>query len=246
MTSYDPPAGHATPIEGAKMPHHIAIIMDGNGRWALNQSMPRREGHRAGQKKLRDVIRYCTDLGIKVLSVYGFSTENWQRPPHEISFLLQLLKTTIQNELDEWQSAGLNIRFLGDWCGFDRTTQQLLHRAEDATKHNTAIQLNVMLNYGGRREIVQAVMAYQKAGYNMQDLTESALSSYLYTSDVSDPDMLIRTGGDVRLSNFMLWQMAYCELMFVPTFWPDFSRSDLMSAIHEFQHRQRRFGGLSS
>jgi undecaprenyl diphosphate synthase len=226
------------------MPHHIAIIMDGNGRWAKKRLMPRNIGHRQGQKQLKRTLIHCVELGIKVLSVYVFSTENWRRPDEEVSFLLTFLTTSIQDEIDELVAKGVKLKFLGDLDQFDDRLLNMIQSAEEKTANNTTIQLNVMLNYGGRREIVAAVKQYVAKGHSIEDLTEDALSTYLYTAGVPDPDILIRTGGDIRISNFMLWQSAYSELVFLDVFWPSFGLPDLLGAIGEFQARDRRFGGL--
>ncbi|MGA0242137.1 MAG: polyprenyl diphosphate synthase [Candidatus Marinamargulisbacteria bacterium] len=226
------------------MPHHIAIIMDGNGRWAKKRLMPRNIGHRQGQKQLKKTLIHCVELGIKVLSVYVFSTENWRRPDEEVSFLLTFLTTSIQDEIDELVAKGVKLKFLGDLDQFDDRLLSMIQSAEEKTAKNTTIQLNVMLNYGGRREIVDAVKQYMADGHSVKDLSEDALSTYLYTAGVPDPDILIRTGGDIRISNFMLWQSAYSELVFLDVFWPSFGLPDLLGAIGEFQARDRRFGGL--
>ena len=175
-----------------------------------------------------------------------FSTENWKRPDEEVSFLLKFLKSSIQDEIDELVEQGVKLRFLGDLSSFDDTLLKLIQSSEAATAENSKIQLNIMLNYGGRREILDAVKQYAKTGQDVTQLTEDTLSGHMYTADLPDPDVLIRTGGDIRISNFLLWQSAYAELFFLDVFWPDFDMVALLEVIQQFQSRDRRFGGLSS
>lgn len=232
-------------IDLTAVPNHIAIIMDGNGRWAKKRFMPRNVGHRQGQKQLKKTLINCNNLGVKTLSVYVFSTENWRRPDEEVSFLLKFLKSSIQDEINELVDEGVVLRFLGDLTQFDPSLLDIIHFAESATKHNSKIQLNIMLNYGGRREIIDAVKSYVSNGGDIETLNEDALSKTMYTAGLPDPDILIRTGGDIRVSNFMLWQLAYSELFFMDVFWPDFDMEQLCEVIQQFQSRDRRFGGLS-
>ena len=232
-------------IDLTAVPNHIAIIMDGNGRWAKKRLMPRNVGHRQGQKQLKKTLINCNNLGVKTLSVYVFSTENWRRPDEEVSFLLKFLKSSIQDEINELVDEGVVLRFLGDLTQFDQSLLDIIHSAESATKHNSKIQLNIMLNYGGRREIIDAVKSYVSNGGDIETLNEEALSKTMYTAGLPDPDILIRTGGDIRVSNFMLWQLAYSELFFMDVFWPDFDMEQLCEVIQQFQSRDRRFGGLS-
>ena len=232
-------------IDRNRIPQHVAIIMDGNGRWANKRLMPRNFGHKQGQKQLKKTLINCVKIGVKVLTVYAFSTENWRRPEEEVHFLLKYLKKSIVEEIDELIQEGVCLKFLGDLKEFDQKLLDMIETAEQRTKDNTTIQLNVMLNYGGRREIIDAVKGYFDAGNSIETLSEDDLSAQMYTSSVSDPDVLIRTGGDVRISNFMLWQCAYSELFFIETFWPDFEMEDLLKIIQQFQSRDRRFGGLS-
>ena len=219
--------------------------MDGNGRWAKKRLLPRNVGHRQGQKQLKKTLINCNNLGVKTLSVYVFSTENWKRPDEEVSFLLKFLKSSIQDEINELVDEGVVLRFLGDLTQFDQSLLDIIHSAESATKHNSKIQLNIMLNYGGRREIIDAVKSYVSNGGDIETLNEEALSKTMYTAGLPDPDILIRTGGDIRVSNFMLWQSAYAELFFMDVFWPDFDMEQLCEVIQQFQSRDRRFGGLS-
>ncbi|MEC8677646.1 MAG: polyprenyl diphosphate synthase [Candidatus Margulisiibacteriota bacterium] len=232
-------------IDLTRVPQHIAIIMDGNGRWAKKRLMPRNFGHRQGQKQLKKTLINCVKLGVKYLSVYVFSTENWRRPDEEVSFLLKFLKSTIQDELNELISEGVRLKFLGDLSQFDQSLLDMISDSEFKTNDNTNIQLNVMLNYGGRREIIDAVKIYVKNGGDIDSLTEDNLQPCLYTEGIPDPDILIRTGGDLRISNFMLWQAAYSEFFFLDVFWPEFDFEELVKVIGEFQSRDRRFGGLN-
>jgi undecaprenyl diphosphate synthase len=232
-------------IDLLNVPHHIAIIMDGNGRWAKKRLMPRNFGHKQGQKQLKNTLKDCVTLGVKVLSVYVFSTENWRRPNDEVSFLLKFLKSSIQAEINELHDEGVRLKFCGDLSKFDARLCDDIRAAEQLTNQNKVIQLNIMLNYGARREIMDAMIAFHKSGASVEELTESMVSSWLYTHDVPDPDILIRTGGDERLSNFMLWQCAYSEFFFLDTFWPDFNMDTLCKVISSFQKRDRRYGGLS-
>ena len=232
-------------IDLTRIPQHIAIIMDGNGRWAKKRLMPRNLGHRQGQKQLKKTLVNCVKLGVKYLSVYVFSTENWRRPEEEVSFLLKFLKSTIQDELNELIKEGVCLKFLGDLSQFDQSLLDMISDSESKTKDNTNIQLNVMLNYGGRREIIDAVKTYIKNGGDIDTLTEDNIQPCLYTEGIPDPDILIRTGGDLRISNFMLWQAAYSEFFFLDVFWPEFDFEELVKVIGEFQSRDRRFGGLN-
>jgi undecaprenyl diphosphate synthase len=232
-------------IDLTRIPQHIAIIMDGNGRWAKKRLMPRNFGHRQGQKQLKKTLVNCVKLGVKFLSVYVFSTENWRRPEEEVSFLLKFLKSTIQDELNELIKEGVRLKFLGDLSQIDQSLLDMISDSESKTKDNTNIQLNVMLNYGGRREIIDAVKTYVKNGGDIDTLTENSLQPCLYTEGIPDPDILIRTGGDLRISNFMLWQAAYSEFFFLDVFWPEFDFEELIKVIGEFQSRDRRFGGLN-
>jgi undecaprenyl diphosphate synthase len=232
-------------IDIHRMPEHIAIIMDGNGRWAKKRLMPRNFGHKQGQKQLKKTLIHCVQLGVKVLSVYVFSTENWRRPEEEVSFLLKFLKSSIQDEIDELVQEGVRLKFLGDLSEFDAPLLDMIQTAERMSATNDTIQLNIMLNYGGRREILDAVKAFAENGGDTTKISEDDISQHVYTKQMPDPDILIRTGGDIRISNFMLWQCAYSEMFFLDTFWPDFGLETLLQVIQEFQSRDRRYGGLS-
>ena len=232
-------------VDPNRMPHHIAIIMDGNGRWAKKRLMPRNFGHKQGQKQLKKTLINCVKLGVKVLTVYVFSTENWRRPEEEVSFLLKFLKSSIKDEIDELVEEGVRLNFLGDLSEFDSKLLELIQEAESVTESNQKIQLNIMLNYGGRREILDAMKSYINDGGDVNDMSEDDLSLFMYTRNIPDPDILIRTGGDIRISNFMLWQCAYSEFFFLDTFWPDFDLEQLLEVIKVFQSRDRRYGGLT-
>lgn len=228
----------------AALPKHIAIIMDGNGRWAHARRMPRLFGHRAGVEALHRIVDACGRIGIPMLTVYAFSTENWTRPEDEVSGLMRLLADSFARYLDRLIQAGVRIRHLGRT---DRLPPDLLARIRDAeanTAGNTRLQLNVALNYGGRAEVVDAIRALAANGADLTRLTEEQISDHLYTRGLPDPDLVIRTGGEVRLSNFLLWQAAYAEYYATDKFWPDFSESDLRLALMAFARRQRRFGGV--
>lgn len=233
-------------LDRNKIPNHIAIIMDGNGRWAKKRLMPRAVGHRQGAESLRKTLKACVKLGVNYLSVYTFSTENWKRPPKEVSLLMSLFKTLINQELPELNEQGVRVTCLGDRKGLSEDVLEAISNAEEKTKTNTAIQLNLLFNYGARREIVQACKGlaedYKKG--NITEISEDVLSQYLLTRDCPDPDILIRTGGDYRISNYMLWQLSYAELFFLDRLWPDFDKKDLCEVIELFQNRDRRFGGV--
>lgn len=228
----------------AVLPKHIAIIMDGNGRWARARRMPRLFGHRAGVDALHRVVDSCGRLGIPMLTVYAFSTENWTRPQEEVSGLMRLLADSFIRYLDRLIEAGVRIRHLGRT---ERLPGDLLARIRDAeavTAGNQRLQLNVALNYGGRAEVIDAIRRLAAGGADMTQLTEDQITANLYTAGLPDPDLIIRTGGEVRMSNFLLWQSAYAEYYATDTFWPDFGESDLRLALATFAGRQRRFGGV--
>ena len=223
------------------IPEHIAIIMDGNGRWAKQRGIPRTAGHKEGGKALKKIIRACKELGVKQLSVYAFSTENWKRPEEEVSFLKGLLKNALLKEVKKLSKEGVRIRFLGQLDAFEPELVTQIRETEEYTKDNSEHQLNIMLNYGSRAEIVQAV---NKAVANGEEITEEIFSELLYTKDIPDPELIIRTSGEQRLSNFLLWQAAYSEFYFTDTYWPDFDKKELEKAIADYSSRKRRFGGL--
>ena len=230
------------------IPTHIAIIMDGNGRWAKKRGLPRVMGHRAGIKTVREIIKSCSELNVKILSLFAFSTENWRRPKEEVDALMDLLVLTIENELDELIGNNIIIKTIGDKGGLPKYVQKKVVEAEEKTKKNTGMIVNVALNYGGRKEIVDGVKEICKKVINneisINDIDEHLFSQMLYTKGLPDPDLLIRPSGELRLSNFLLWQNAYTELWFTPVFWPDFTKEHLISAIKDYQKRDRRFGNV--
>lgn len=237
----------STPIPDlTKLPQHIAIIMDGNGRWAKNKGLPRIEGHRQGANTLKEILRCCKDYGIKTLTTYAFSTENWGRPLPEVDFLMGLFEKLLHRELMEMNAEGVCIRFIGDLSPLPTSLQRIMYRSMETTKHNQAVYFNVAINYGSRHEIVKACQSIAekiKTGeIQPEAIDESLLSQCLYTSHSPNPDLLIRTSGEMRLSNFLLWQMAYTEIYVTPTHWPDFNRKELVRALEAYQKRDRRFG----
>lgn len=226
----------------ASVPQHIGIIMDGNGRWAVAKGLPRVAGHHAGVENVRLVLKKCTEFGVKVLTIYAFSTENWHRPPEEVSGLMRLLSLTIQRELNDLHKNGVRILHSGRLDGVNPQLQTQIRHAVEVTKNNDRITLNVAFNYGGRAEIIDAMRRALADGVKPDDLTEDLFSKYLYTSDLPDPDLIIRTGGEWRLSNFLIWQAAYAEYYTTPTYWPDFDEHELRKALDEYNQRERRFG----
>ncbi len=234
--------------EPFEVPRHVAIIMDGNGRWAAAHGMPRVEGHRRGVEALRRTVRAATDLGISVLTIFSFSSENWSRPPSEIRDLMGLLRRFIRNDLADLHKSNVRVRIIGERDDLDRDICLLLQEAEDLTRGNDGLTLVVAFNYGGRQEIAHAArrLAIEVAEGRLSagDITPERLGSFFHAPDIPDPDLIIRTSGEQRLSNFLLWQAAYSELVFVPVNWPDFDRAALEEAIMEFRRRERRFGGL--
>lgn len=231
-------------------PRHVAIIMDGNGRWAAARGLPRGEGHRRGVEALRRVVRAAHELGIAYLTIFSFSSENWSRPATEIGDLFGLLRRFIRNDLATLHRDGVRVRVIGEREGLDPDIRDLLREAEELTRHNSVLTLVVAFNYGSRQEIARAAqrLAIEVAeGRRSHDsVTAEALGQYLDAPDIPDPDLIIRTSGEQRLSNFLMWQAAYSELVFVPMHWPDFDRAALEGAIHEYARRERRFGGLAA
>ena len=213
--------------DGQAIPHHIAFIMDGNGRWATSRHLPRSMGHRAGVEALRRVVRLCNDYHVPMLTVYAFSTENWGRPADEVSALMGLLWETIRTDVDRLNSEGVRLRHVGRLEGLDQDIQDAIHWMEDLTQNNNKLELNVCFNYGGRAELVDAVRAIIAAKIPPEQVTEETISSYLYTRDLPDPDLIVRTGGEMRLSNYLIWQAAYAEYYSTATLWPDFGEADL-------------------
>jgi undecaprenyl diphosphate synthase len=226
------------------LPQHIAIIMDGNRRWAKRRFMPAALGHAAGAKQVRDIVKICAEMGVDHLSLFAFSTENWKRPEEEVSSLMGLFMSYLQKEVNSMNDSGVRLKVVGDKSRFAPALQDLIDRAEQQTADNTRITLTVCANYGGRWDMVQAAQAWQQAhpGQNLQAMTEDTLAPYLSTAYAPEVDLLIRTGGESRISNFMLWQAAYAEMFFTDDLWPDFSPARLKEAIAWFANRDRRFG----
>lgn len=234
-----------------KMPEHIAVIMDGNGRWASKRGMPRVAGHNAGMKSVEEIVRTCSDEGVKYLTVYAFSTENWKRPAEEVSGIFNIMVLYIRKKIRELNENNVRIRALGEWQQIPESAAKSMQYAMDQTKDNTGLVFNVCVNYGSRREIAKAVSSmirdYQAGEKEMppaEEIDESLINSYLFTADLPDPDLIIRTGGEKRISNFLLWQCAYSEFIFSDVLWPDFGREELLECVREFNLRHRRFGGL--
>ena len=232
------------------VPAHIAIIMDGNGRWAKEKGQIRLKGHQAGMESLREIVRACSDMGVKVLTVYAFSTENWKRPIEEVSGIFALLVRYVAKELKELKENNVQIRMLGDIDPLPADAKKAAQEAVDSTKDNTGLVFCIAINYGGRAEIVRAakLLAKQAAEGQLEPdkIDEAAFASHLYTADLPDPDLIIRTGGEMRLSNFLTWQSAYSELYVTDTYWPDFTPDKLKEAIEAFNGRDRRYGGIKA
>jgi undecaprenyl diphosphate synthase len=225
-----------------RVPYHLGIIMDGNGRWARERGLPRLAGHRAGTENIRRVLTGCVELGIKVLTIYAFSTENWKRPEEEVKGLMSIFARVIDRELNELHREGVQLRHVGRLEGISDNLRAKVHHAIDLTKNNDRIILNVAFNYGGRAEITDAVKRIIRDGVEAEDVTEELIGHYLYTIDCPDPDLIIRTSGEFRTSNFLLWQAAYAEYYVTPTYWPDFDKHELHKALTAFSQRDRRFG----
>ncbi len=231
------------PLE--RVPRHVAMIMDGNGRWALARGLPRMAGHKAGTENLRRVIRAAVEFGIKYLTIYAFSTENWGRPPEEVRGLLNILEDVIDRELDELNKEGVQLRHLGRLEKLAPSLQEKVLDAVELTRHNDRLILNIAWNYGGRDEIVQAIQRIIKEGIPADKVTDELVSQYLYTVGVPDPDLIIRTSGELRVSNFLIWQAAYSEWYITPTYWPDFDKDEFRRALEVYGQRDRRYGGVS-
>ena len=229
-----------------RVPTHVAIIMDGNGRWALSRGLPRLAGHRAGTENLRRVIEACIEFGVRYLTIYAFSTENWGRPQEEVQGLMRILEDVIDKELQELNDQGVQLRHIGRLDRLSPGLQEKVLHAVEITRQNDRLVLNVAFNYGGRDEIVCAVQRIIEDGYKADEVTGELLSRYLFTAGVPDPDLIIRTSGELRGSNFLIWQGAYSEWYFTPTYWPDFDRQELLKALLEYAHRERRYGGINS
>ena len=226
----------------ARIPTHVAMIMDGNGRWSRARGLPRLAGHRAGVENLRHVLTACVELGIKILTIYAFSTENWRRPIEEVRGLLNILETVIDRELADLHKNGVQLRHLGSLDGLSPELRDKVQQAIELTRHNERLILNVAFNYGGRQELVQAFRRMVEDGVSPAQIDEALIDSYLYTAGLPNPDLIIRTSGEMRVSNFLLWQGAYAEYYVTPTYWPDFDKEELRKALDAYAQRERRFG----
>ena len=225
-------------------PRHVAIIMDGNGRWAQARGLPRAAGHDAGTENIRRIVRAAVELGIEYLTLWAFSTENWRRPPDEVRWLLTLLARSIERELDELDKEGAQLRHIGSLAGLDESLREAVVGAIERTRHNDRIVLTLAFNYGGRAEILHAVKRLLEDRVDPTTLDEALFGQYLYTHDLPDPDLIVRTAGEMRLSNFLIWQAAYAEYYSTPTLWPDFDKQSFYDALVEFSRRNRKFGGI--
>ena len=232
-------------LDLAQLPRHVAVIMDGNGRWARKRRLPRVAGHRAGIASVRELVETCARLEIPALTVYAFSKENWRRPKPEVDFLMDLLRDYMLKELEELRANNIRVQAIGRIVDLPAVVREVVQHAVERTAANTGLVFNLALSYGGRAEIVDACKALIRDGVRPEDLDEDTFARRLYTGGGPDPDLVIRTGGEMRVSNFLLWQIAYAELVMTDTLWPDFRKRDLFSALAEFQRRERRFGGLS-
>jgi undecaprenyl diphosphate synthase len=237
-------------LDPQKIPAHVAIIMDGNGRWAQKRGLPRTLGHRAGVEALRNIVKTAAELGIGVLTVYAFSTENWKRPTDEVDLLMSLFSEYLDNEINELHDNAVQIRFIGNLDELAPSLQDKMNRAHKLTAQNSGLILNIAVNYGGRAEIVRAVQKIAVEVLNQKltpdDISDKVIEQFLYTAGLPDPDLLIRPSGDQRISNYLLWQSAYAELWFTNTNWPDFKSEHLIQAVADYQSRERRFGGLKT
>jgi undecaprenyl diphosphate synthase len=227
------------------IPAHVAIIMDGNGRWALSRGLPRLAGHRAGTENLRRVIEACIEFGIQYLTIYAFSTENWGRPEEEVQGLMKIFEDVIDHELQELHDQGVQLRHIGRLDRLAPAFRQKVIHALEFTRENTKLVLNVAFNYGGRDEIIHAIQCIIHDGVPAEEVTTELVNRYLYTAGVPDPDLIIRTSGELRGSNFLIWQGAYSEWYFPPVYWPDFDKEQLRLALEEYSHRERRYGRVS-
>jgi undecaprenyl diphosphate synthase len=228
----------------SSIPYHIGIIMDGNGRWAQEHGLPRLEGHRAGTENIRRVLEACGEHGIKIVTIYAFSTENWQRPLDEVEGLMGILERVLEKEVEHLHREGVKLRHVGELAGLSDKLREAVLDAIELTKDNDRLTLNVAFNYGGRAEIVRGARSLLEDNVDPDSLDEELFSRYLYTAGLPDPDLIIRTGGEMRLSNFLIWQSAYAEYYSTPTYWPDFDKEELAKALQAYAQRDRRFGRL--
>ncbi|HMM29756.1 MAG: isoprenyl transferase [Chloroflexota bacterium] len=226
----------------AHVPYHLAVIMDGNGRWAKARNLPRLAGHRAGVENLRRILRACSEFGVKILTIYAFSTENWGRPEAEVRGLMNILETVIDRELNQLHANGVQLRHIGELEGLSPMLQRKVRKAIELTRNNDQLILNIAFNYGGRQELLQAIRRIVNDGIPPGEIDESLIDYYLYTAGQPDPDLIVRTAGEMRLSNFLLWQASYAEYYSTPVYWPDFDREELLKAITDYAQRERRFG----
>ncbi len=233
-------------LEQSRLPQHVAVIMDGNGRWAKRRGKPRIMGHQRGVDSLKDLLRCCKDWGVPALTAYAFSTENWGRPMEEVQFLMTLFERVLQRELNEMMAEDVRIRFVGNLSALPQSLQKQIEKSMKDTENNSSIQFTVATNYGGREEIIQACRAIaslvKEGSLQPEEINEAVFENHLYTQGIIHPDLLIRTSGEMRLSNFLLWQMAYAEIYVTQTLWPDFDRGEFHKALLAYQQRERRFG----
>ncbi len=228
----------------ADIPQHVAIVMDGNGRWAKSRGLPRIAGHRAGTENIREIVSACVEFGVKILTIYAFSTENWTRPKEEVTGLMHIFDDAFVRELDELHKQGVQLRHLGRLDNVKKSLREKVLRGIEITKDNDRLILNVAFNYGGRDDIVNAVRHIVEDHIAVDEINEELFSQYLYTANCPDPDLVIRTSGEHRISNFLIWQSAYAEWIFPDVYWPDFGREQLLKAIQDYGNRERRYGGL--
>ncbi len=237
-------------IDKNKLPEHIAIIMDGNGRWATRRGLPRSFGHKRGVSVLKEILRTSKDLGCKVLTVYAFSTENWARPTKEVEYLINLFNVVLRNEIEELHQESIKIKFIGDLTPFPDSLKNIIYSSESLTKNNSSFLFNICVNYGGRQEIVKVAKELALKSFsgeiNPSEVNEELFNSELLTQGIKDPELLIRTSGEKRISNFLLWQLAYSEIYISDVLWPDFNKFEFLKAIIDYQSRDRRFGGIES
>jgi len=237
-------------MDKSNFPKHIAIILDGNGRWAKQRGLPRIEGHRRGINRIREIVKAANELGVKVLTLFAFSTENWKRPKNEVGMLMSSLKRFLDNEIRDFNEKNIRFKKIGRDDPIPAEVQESIKKSEDLTKNNSGLIVNLALNYGSRAEIVDAAKkitcSVKEGSFNLDNLDEESFSNFLYTADLPDPDLLIRTSGEMRISNFLLWQLSYAELYFTKKHWPDFTKGDLLAAINDFRERDRRFGNINN
>jgi undecaprenyl diphosphate synthase len=245
MSGGAPVSSTAEIPQAGEVPRHVAIIMDGNGRWAQRRRLPRIAGHRRGAEAVRATVRACAERGIAYLTLFAFSSENWRRPAEEVALLMKLFKTALQNEVDKLHANGVRVKVVGDTSRFDPKLRKLIERAEELTVANDALTLTIAANYGGRWDILQGMNRLVREHPSLGEISENLLSPYLAMSYAPEPDLFIRTGGEQRISNFLLWQLAYTELYFTETLWPDFGAAALDEAIASYRRRERRFGRTS-